>query len=196
MSHAVSDGRVRQLGISNTSLQDLEHLVRWCRSQNQTLPTIVQNRFYPGYEGDFDHAVRQYCGGHGITYQAFGLLRNKALVEDQVSVGLVARILGVSNPVALYALVMEALLSRASEAVGSSSNQQQQEHRRRQGDIRVLDGTTKEDRMREDVMDVKKAVAALRRARSNAPCGDGDDDELNRAMVSFRMGFGQETEWQ
>lgn len=191
MSRAVSDGRVRQLGISNTSLQDLEHLMNWCRSQNQTLPTIVQNRFYPGYEGDFDHAVRQYCGGHGITYQAFGLLRNKSLVEDQVSVDVVARILGVSNPVALYALVMEALLPWPPGGAGSSSSNQQQQ---RQGDIRVLDGTTKEERMREDVVDVKKAVAALRRARSNAPCGDDDDEELSRAMVSFRMGFGQEME--
>lgn len=211
MSRAVRAGHVRQLGISNASRADLAHLVAWCRRGGATTtttqagagagdgaaveeplvvvpPTIVQNLFYPGPEGDFDLAVRQYCSSSGsiMMYQAFGLLRNKALVEDEASVGAVARLLGVSRPVALYALVTEALLVPGQ-----------------QGDIRVLDGTTRADRMEEDVAGVERAVAALRRAKrtststvtttpSCAGNDDDDDEALNRAMVSFRMGFGQD----
>lgn len=211
MSRAVRAGHVRQLGISNASRADLVHLVAWCRRGGGATtttttqagagagdgaavgeplvvvpPTIVQNRFYPGPEGDFDHAARKYCssGGSIMTYQAFGLLRNKALVEDEASVGAVARVLGFSRPVALYALVTEALGQQGD-------------------DIRVLDGTTRADRMEEDVAGVKRAVAALRRAKRTStstvtpPCAGNDDDvdddeALNRAMVSFRMGFGQD----
>lgn len=195
MSCAVRDGHVRQLGISNTSLEDLQHLVSWCTgtgaagdgsapdsdsgSTNEVVlvpPTIVQNRFYPGHEGDFDRAVRLYCAGTNgrvpvITYQAFGFLRNKALVQDQASVGIVARVLGVSAPVALYALMVEALL------LAGDGNR---------GDIRVLDGTTKEERMKEDVTDVPKAMTALRRAKNDP------NDELYHAIASFRTGFGEE----
>lgn len=204
MSRAVRAGHVRQLGISNTTLEDLQHLVNWCCTEGRAPaavdhgdtsdhvelvpPTIVQNRFYPGHQGDFDRAVRLYCctGGSSIhhvggrikpqrqqqqgiiTYQAFGFLRNKALVQDTASVGVVASVLGVSEPVALYALMIEALppLDR--------------------GDIRVLDGTTKEERMKEDVTDIPKAMTALRRAKNDPR------DELFHAIASFRIGFGEE----
>lgn len=188
MSRAVRDGHVRQLGISNTSVQDLLELVTWCATKKSwpqpdapdavplVEPSIVQNRFHPGPDGDFDRAVRLYCThtmslNHRavpvITYQAFGFLQNKAFIQDKVSVDAVAKDLNVSHQVALYALVLEAL---------------SWDHRRQ--DIRVLVGTTKEERMREDLTEVGRAAAALRRAKSDP------SDELHDAVLSFQLGLG------
>lgn len=186
MSRAVRDGHVRQLGISNTSLATLTALVAWCVHQKTwtnpddaadvvplVLPTIVQNRFHPGDEGDFDGSIRHFCahpvaGGVPvpvITYQSFGALRIKPLVHDEASTGVVATKLRVSPQVALYALMIEALA----------------------GDVRVLNGTTKEERMSEDWRDVGKAVAALKGAKQDPT------DELYQAMASFRSGLGEDS---
>jgi diketogulonate reductase-like aldo/keto reductase len=93
-------------------------------------PAIVQNRFYPDtfYESD----LRAYCRSQGIVFQSFWTLTgNPMLVTDTVVLDL-ARKVGVEEPVALYALVL-----------GLKG-------------ISVLDGTTKEKRMVEDLMGVER----------------------------------------
>jgi diketogulonate reductase-like aldo/keto reductase len=68
-------GRVRHLGISNVSLDQLESLCAQARIQ----PAIVQNRCYASRA--WDRPIRDFCtsvssgqSSHGITYQGFSLL--------------------------------------------------------------------------------------------------------------------------
>jgi diketogulonate reductase-like aldo/keto reductase len=63
-----ASGRVRLLGVSNVSLEQLESLVRGSRVR----PRFVQNRCYASQ--GWDHDVRQFCHAHEIVYQGFSLL--------------------------------------------------------------------------------------------------------------------------
>jgi len=63
-----SNGKVRLLGISNVSLEQLQALCQ----QAQVQPAFVQNRCY-AVEG-WDREVRMYCKARGIIYQGFSLL--------------------------------------------------------------------------------------------------------------------------
>jgi diketogulonate reductase-like aldo/keto reductase len=61
-------GRVRLLGVSNFSLEQLQRLSRQARVQ----PRFVQNRCYASR--GWDRSVRQFCSAHGLLYQGFSLL--------------------------------------------------------------------------------------------------------------------------
>jgi diketogulonate reductase-like aldo/keto reductase len=61
-------GRVRLLGVSNFSLEQLRQL----RAGARVPPRFVQNRCYASR--GWDRAVREYCGAHGMVYQGFSLL--------------------------------------------------------------------------------------------------------------------------
>jgi diketogulonate reductase-like aldo/keto reductase len=61
-------GRVRFLGISNVSLEQLQILCREAR----VLPKFVQNRCY-AVRG-WDRPVREFCRANAIVYQGFSLL--------------------------------------------------------------------------------------------------------------------------
>src|SRR5437868_1610657 len=61
-------GRVRALGVSNVSLDQLRQLCDGAR----IFPRFVQNRCY-AVRG-WDHSVRDFCSANGIIYQAFSLL--------------------------------------------------------------------------------------------------------------------------
>ncbi len=63
-----ASGRVRLLGVSNVSLEQLESLARGARVN----PRFVQNRCYASQ--GWDHDVRQFCRAHEIVYQGFSLL--------------------------------------------------------------------------------------------------------------------------
>ncbi len=62
------DGRVRFLGASNVSLDQLRQLCREAR----VLPRFVQNRCY-AVRG-WDRRVREFCRANNIVYQGFSLL--------------------------------------------------------------------------------------------------------------------------
>jgi diketogulonate reductase-like aldo/keto reductase len=62
------EGRVRMLGISNVSLEQLAEL---CDGE-AAAPAFVQNRCYA--RDGWDRQVRAFCKQHGIVYQAFSLL--------------------------------------------------------------------------------------------------------------------------
>lgn len=69
MESLVSNGGVRQLGISNCyELELLESLHRTARIK----PTVVQNRFYT--DTGYDREIRAFCRSHGVTYQSFWTL--------------------------------------------------------------------------------------------------------------------------
>ena len=61
-------GRVRWLGISNVSLEQVQSLCQKARVR----PRFVQNRCY-AVQG-WDRRVREYCAANAIVYQGFSLL--------------------------------------------------------------------------------------------------------------------------
>ena len=61
-------GRVRWLGISNVSLEQLQTLCQKAR----VLPRFVQNRCYAVQS--WDRRVREFCAANAIVYQGFSLL--------------------------------------------------------------------------------------------------------------------------
>jgi diketogulonate reductase-like aldo/keto reductase len=86
MEQAVDSGRVRFLGISNTSAGQLADLLAFARIP----PRFVQNRCY-AVRG-WDREVRALCGRHGITYQPFSLLTaNRDVLALPAIVDLAAR---------------------------------------------------------------------------------------------------------
>jgi diketogulonate reductase-like aldo/keto reductase len=61
-------GRVRLLGVSNVSLEQLQRLC----DQARVPPRFVQNRCYASRGWDRD--VRQFCTANGLVYQGFSML--------------------------------------------------------------------------------------------------------------------------
>jgi diketogulonate reductase-like aldo/keto reductase len=68
MEKIFDSGRVRLLGVSNVTLEQLRLLVREARVG----PSLVQNRCY-AVRG-WDRQVREFCADHGLAYQGFSLL--------------------------------------------------------------------------------------------------------------------------
>lgn len=138
-------GRVRQLGISNVTEAELRDV----HARGDFLPQIVQNRCR--YTNGLDRTARAFCKAHHIVYQAFGVLQNEPLLEDERTVLEVARALAVSREAALYALVMVAL--GADDHPGNLYE-----------DVKVLNGTADVQHMREDLEQVNRALCALKDA--------------------------------
>jgi diketogulonate reductase-like aldo/keto reductase len=63
-----ASGRVRLLGVSNVSLEQLKGLCQQARVR----PRFVQNRCY-AVRG-WDRRVREFCAANGLLYQGFSLL--------------------------------------------------------------------------------------------------------------------------
>jgi diketogulonate reductase-like aldo/keto reductase len=61
-------GRVRLLGVSNFTLEQVQQLSAKARVR----PSFVQNRCYASR--GWDRAVRQWCAANGLVYQGFSLL--------------------------------------------------------------------------------------------------------------------------
>ena len=79
-------GKVRWLGVSNVSLEQLQALCADAAIQ----PTFVQNRCYA--KTGWDRAVRVLCSAWGIHYQGFSLLTaNRAELAGPVAQRIVAR---------------------------------------------------------------------------------------------------------
>lgn len=114
---------VRNIGISNCPLPVLKAL---CTSPAIKIkPSVVQNRFYP--DEDYDVELRSFARKNDIIYQSFWTLTaNPQLVKSE-PVQQLARKAGISVAAALYALVISL------------------------GKVSVLDGTTSEAHMTEDL---------------------------------------------
>jgi len=73
-------GKVRFLGISNVTLEQLQALA----SEAAIQPKFVQNRCYA--KTGWDRALREFCGSRGIVYQGFSLLTaNRAELAGPVA---------------------------------------------------------------------------------------------------------------
>lgn len=62
------DGKVKHLGISNVSYEQLVELISFASVK----PKFVQNRCFARLL--WDKQIRNYCQAHGIIYQGFSLL--------------------------------------------------------------------------------------------------------------------------
>ncbi|KAK6087591.1 aldo/keto reductase [Seiridium cupressi] len=113
--------KIRRLGVSNFNLEQLQAL---CDAAS-VKPTIVQNRFIR--QSSYDIKVRHFCADNGITYQAFYMLTHNPELLGAEVVASVAEILAVEKEVAFYILVLSL------------------------GDVQVLDGTTRGERMKADL---------------------------------------------
>jgi diketogulonate reductase-like aldo/keto reductase len=126
LSSYVASGKIRHLGIANVSFPILAYLV----NEMDIKPSVVQNRFYP--DSRYEVQLRRFCREQGIIFQSFWTLTaNPGLLKSE-PVKELARQAGVSVQVALYALV-----------VGLEK-------------VTVLDGTTNEGRMVEDLEGLEK----------------------------------------
>lgn len=68
MEELQQSGRVRLLGVSNVSIEQLQELCQRARIR----PAFVQNRCFAELGWDYD--VRKFCANCGIAYQGFSLL--------------------------------------------------------------------------------------------------------------------------
>ncbi len=86
MEDLLAAGRVRMLGVSNVTAEQLSLLCREAR----TPPAMVQNRTYA--RKGWDREVRAVAKEHGVVYQGFSLLTaNAAAVESAAVACIVAR---------------------------------------------------------------------------------------------------------
>jgi diketogulonate reductase-like aldo/keto reductase len=118
--------KIRALGISNTSYAILESLY----NEMPIKPVVVQNRFYA--DTNWEVPLRRFCRERGIVFQSFWtftgnprMMRTKPVIDLATELS----ILGVKDAevVSLYALVLGL------------------------GNVTVLDGTTKFERMKADL---------------------------------------------
>jgi diketogulonate reductase-like aldo/keto reductase len=74
-------GRVRLLGVSNVTLEQLDGLCQQARVR----PRFVQNRCYA--ERGWDREVREFCAANGLIYQGFSLLtaNRKAMARPELA---------------------------------------------------------------------------------------------------------------
>lgn len=118
--------KVRNLGISNTSL----HVLQKLHADMAVKPAVVQNRFYP--DTKYETALRAFARQNGIVFQSFWTIgANPRLVRSKPVI-LVAQGAGVELVAAYYALVM-----------GLEG-------------VTVLDGTSDEAHMKEDLLGLEK----------------------------------------
>jgi len=123
--------QVRNLGISNVSLPVLRALCEVAKHEGEALPkpAVVQNRLRMGH---YQPELYAFCRDEGIVFQSFWTLTaNPNLLKSTAAV-VVAKAADVSAPVALYSLLLG--LERFA----------------------ILDGTTSEEHMREDLEGIEK----------------------------------------
>ncbi|ATY64615.1 aldo-keto reductase (AKR) [Cordyceps militaris] len=121
--------KIRNLGISNATHSFVEALY----SRVTVKPAVVQNRFYPDTE--YEAGLRAFCKEHNVKFQSFWTIgANPQLVKSQPVADIVQGA-GVGVVSAYYALVM-----------GLEG-------------IAILDGTTKEAHMKEDLEGLERVGA-------------------------------------
>jgi diketogulonate reductase-like aldo/keto reductase len=81
MERLHAEGRVKAIGVSNVTLEQLEGLL----ARAKVPPSVVQNRCYASR--GWDRGVRAACRAHGIAYQAFSLLtaNRKQLAQPKLA---------------------------------------------------------------------------------------------------------------
>lgn len=158
MESFVASGTVTSLGLSNTDVQTLQRIYELATIK----PHVVQNRFtedtianpnpkmpanLPYPELAFDSDVREYCKNHGVIYTPWGLLwGNSSLLDNQELFEKIGREIGVSKQVACFGTMLR---------VGN-------------GSMKILCGTTKEERMTETLNGLKRIDEFVNESEENS----------------------------
>ena len=119
--------QIRNIGIANTSLPVLQAV---CSDQTAIGAAVVQNRFHNRTAFDLD--LRKFCRDRDIVYQSFWTITANRQLLLSSPVRQVAEAVGVGQVPAYYSLVL---------GLGGTT---------------VLDGTTNESHMREDLGGLEK----------------------------------------
>ena len=122
LSEFKKSGKLRHVGISN--IYSLPTLTEICARIPPSTIQIVQNRFYPGSR--YDVEIRKYCKDNGMMYQSFWTLTG--------------------NP----HIIHTAIVQQISNRIGASAENVFYRYCIQQG-ITILDGTTSEEHMKEDL---------------------------------------------
>lgn len=163
---------VRSLGLSNVDLDSLQKVY-----DSATIkPRVVQNRFTedtvdnptPNFPKDlpyplvpFDRDVRDYCRRYNIVYTPWGLLwGNPSLLDDPELFMRMGQVLGVSKQVACYACML----------------------RSRSCSMKMLCGTTKEERMPETLDGLRKIDAFLTDGEANVTIFKGWLEQVGKII--------------
>lgn len=93
--------RVRLLGVSNVTLEQLAGLVAGSRVQ----PAFVQNRCYARTR--WDAGIRAFCSEHDVVYQGFSLLTANATELQTQAVGRVAERVGRTRAAVVFRFALE-----------------------------------------------------------------------------------------
>lgn len=139
--------KIRNLGISNTTLD----ILRTLYDAVKVRPSVVQNRFYK--ETAFEVPLRAFCREKEIVFQSFWTLSANPSLFKSAPVKDIAEKTRAPQAVAYYSLVL-----------GLEG-------------ITILDGTTNEDHMRDDVQGIKVVGTWAE--------GDGSQD-WNSALSNFK----------
>ncbi len=94
-------GRCRVLGVSNMSLEQLEHMA----ATHGDLPAFVQNRCYAAL--GWDREVRAWCAERQIVYQGFSLLTANVEVLRHPLIATIARLAEVGPAQVIFAFARE-----------------------------------------------------------------------------------------
>ncbi|KFA50299.1 hypothetical protein S40293_03311 [Stachybotrys chartarum IBT 40293] len=118
--------QIRNLGISNTS----QHVLDVTYSKMKIKPAVVQNRFHERTR--YETELRASCQDKGIVFQSFWTLTANSALLKSYPVSKVAEGAGVDRVAAYYSLVLGL------------------------GKMVILDGTTNEAHMTEDLKGIEK----------------------------------------
>ncbi|PHH89249.1 hypothetical protein CDD83_6440 [Cordyceps sp. RAO-2017] len=118
--------QIRHLGISNTTLAVVQALLE----KMAVKPAVVQNRFHDRTR--FEADIRRLCRDRDIVFQSFWTITANASLVQSAPVAQVARKAGVQPVPAFYSLVLGL------------------------GNVAILDGTTSEVHMVEDLEGIEK----------------------------------------
>lgn len=94
-------GKVRLIGVSNFSLDQLEDLL----ADSRVKPAFVQNRCYARL--GWDKEVRNLCAAEGIVYQGFSLLTANRRIQDHSELTRIADRYGKSTAQIIFRFALE-----------------------------------------------------------------------------------------
>jgi diketogulonate reductase-like aldo/keto reductase len=128
--------KVRQLGFSNVSREQLEALCKVAKVK----PMAVQNRFYP--DTQYDRELRSFCGPRNIQYQAYWILKKNAGLLYSRPVVLLSEKARVSQQAALFLMVHQL------------------------GGIAILDGSSSRDHVYSNIEGLKVANSWIEKSEN------------------------------
>lgn len=100
MEDLLAEGRVRMLGVSNVTAEQLALLC----AQARVPPAMVQNRTYA--RKGWDRAVRAVAAQHGVLYQGFSLLTANTAEQKSAVVDRIVRRTGATRAQIIYRFAM------------------------------------------------------------------------------------------